>query len=423
MNQASTRIQCPNCGESIDVNDVLYHQLDDELRRKYADELAREKKRYAEQAGQLEQERQALARDKAELDRAVTERVSKTLAAEREILNAQIRRQVEDEQAARLKTMAAELDEKSAKVKQMSRLQAELERTKRESEEAKADLELETEKRVTERLANERARIRKDEENRISLQLAERDTVINQLKTQMADLQRKAEQGSSQLQGEVLELAVEDWLRQEFPLDTIEEIKKGAQGADCLQVVNEPHRPGCGSIYYETKRTKHYQPAWIEKFKADIRDRRADIGVLVTEAMPPDMERMGMRDGIWICTFNEFKGLSVALRESLVILGNALASQENKGDKMVMLYDFLTGNEFRLQIEAIVEGFSQMEDDLRAEKRAMLGIWKKREKQIEKVLLNTSHMYNAIRGIAGTAIQAIPRFELPAPDDDDPATD
>ena len=319
--------------------------------------------------------------------------------------------------------MRDELAEKSEKVKELNKARADIERMKREADELRQRVELETEQRVTERLNNERERIRKEEEGRSSLQLAEREKIIDQLKDQLSEAQRKAEQGSSQLQGEVMELAIEDWLAQEFPLDTIEEIKKGVQGADCVQIVNSRQHQNCGTIYYESKRAKNFSPAWIEKFKADIRDRNADIGVLVTAAMPPGMARMGLKDGIWICSFEEFKGLSAVLRQSLVTLHDAVAAEDNKGDKMVMLYGFLTSNEFRMQIEAIVEGFTQMKTELDSEKRAMQSIWKKREKQIDKVLLNTNHMYSSIRGIAGSAIQAVPQFELPAPDEDDPAAD
>ena len=228
-----------------------------------------------------------------------------------------------------------------------------------------------------------------------------------------------------QLQGEVQELAVEEWLAATFPLDTIEEIKKGARGADCVQIVHTRNRQNCGTIYYESKRTKGFQPSWIEKFKHDIRERGADIGVLVTESMPADMERLGLRDGVWICTFDEFKSLCHVLRESVIRLSEALTAQDNKGDKMGMLYDFLTGNEFRLQVEAIVEGFTQMQTDLESEKRSMAGIWKKREKQIQKVLLNTTNMYGSVKGIAGNAIQSVslleppeePDFELESPED------
>jgi len=160
------------------------------------------------------------------------------------------------------------------------------------------------------------------------------------------------------------------------------------------------------------KRTKSFQPTWIEKFKSDMREKGADIGILVTEAVPKDMDRLGQINGIWICNFYEFKGLSIVLRESVIQISNALVSQENKGGKMEMLYDYLSGNEFRMQIEAIVEGFSQMKKDLDSEKRSMQRIWKQRDKQIEKVIHNTVDMYGSIKGIAGDAIQPVKQLEL-----------
>ena len=166
-------------------------------------------------------------------------------------------------------------------------------------------------------------------------------------------------------------MAIEEWLRDQFPLDTIQEIKKGQRGADCLQIVNNGAHQDCGLIYYESKRTKSFSQRWIDKFKADIREKNADIGVLVTEAMPKGMDRLGLREGIWICSFDEFKGLCTVLRESVIRINDAIGAQENKGDKMNMLYDFLTSNEFRLQIEAIVEGFTQMKSDLEKEKQSM----------------------------------------------------
>lgn len=227
-------------------------------------------------------------------------------------------------------------------------------------------------------------------------------------------MQRKQAQGSMQLQGEVQELAIEEWLSTQFPLDTIEEIKKGVRGADCIQVVNTRTVQNCGKIYYESKRTKDFQPGWIEKFKADMRDKEADVGVLVTEAMPSDMDRMGLRDGVWVCSFGEFKGLCAVLRESVIQLSKVAISQEGKGDKMHMLYDFLTSNTFRMQVEAIVEGFSQMKSDLEREKNSMQRIWKQREKQIDKVVTNTIDMYGSIKGIAGNAVQSVKALELDA---------
>ena len=215
-----------------------------------------------------------------------------------------------------------------------------------------------------------------------------------------------------QLQGEVQELAIEEWLKEKYPFDTIDEVKKGARGADCMQIVHTRESQNCGRIYYESKRTKDFQKSWIEKFKADMREKGADIGVLVTDVMPSDMQRMGLYEGIWICSFEEFKGLSAVLREQIIKIHHAMKSQENKTDKMSLLYGFLTSNEFKMQIEAIVEAFTTMQSDLDSEKRSMQRIWKQREKQIEKVLDNTINMYGSIRGIAGNAIGNIKALEL-----------
>ncbi|MES9869526.1 MAG: DUF2130 domain-containing protein [Sedimenticola sp.] len=412
MSQQQNRIECPNCGHEIDVNEILYHQLDEELKKKYNDELAREKQKLSVRETAIRSQQETLSAERASLEEKISEGISAGIKTEKSKLQAHIRAQAEEEQAERIKALQTELTEKSEKVKELNRSKSEIERLKREKEELREAIELENEQKLNARLNEEREKIRKTEENRATLKLSEKDQVINQLREQLLEAQRKAEQGSMQIQGEVQELAIEDWLTDHFPLDTIEEIKKGAQGADCMQIVNTHSRQNCGTIYYESKRTKNFQPSWIEKFKNDIREKGANIGVLVTEAMPADMERMGLREGIWVCTFEEFKGLCVVLRESLIQLSHAITTQENKGDKMGMLYDFLTSNEFRLQIEAIVEGFTQMQSDLDSEKRAMQGIWKKREKQIEKVLLNTNHMYSSIRGIAGSAIQTVPQLEF-----------
>ncbi len=218
---------------------------------------------------------------------------------------------------------------------------------------------------------------------------------------------------NQQTQGEVQELAIEEWLATHFPFDTIDEIKKGMRGADCIQIVNTREIQNCGTIYYESKRTKEFQKSWIEKFKADIREKGADIGVLITETLPKELERMSLVEGIWICTYDEFKALSYVLREHIVKLSHFMQTQENKSDKMSILYSYLTSTEFRMQIEAIVEGFTQMQSDLDSEKRALARIWKQREKQIQKVLDNNTGMYGSIRGIAGSAVSSIKALELP----------
>ena len=423
MSQEKSKIQCPGCGIEIDVNDILYHQVDEQLKKEYSDELKKEKEKYDSQSSALEKERQDLLEEKSRQKEEIAQKVSDEVKAkvkERELaLKKKIKAEAEEEQSSALSSLREELDEKSSKIKKLNQTTIELEKLKREKDELEITLKLESEKELNKKLQEEKEKIKKDESSKNELKLKELEKKLADQKMLTEEMQRKHEQGSMQIQGEVLELAIEDWLAAKFPLDTIQEIKKGERGADCLQIVNTRTHQNCGTIYYESKRTKSFQPGWIEKFKADIREKNANIGVLVTEVMPSDMERLGLKDGIWICSYDEFKGLCTVLRESIIKISNAIVTQENKGDKMGMLYDFLTSNEFKLQIEAIVEGFTQMQTDLITEQRAMRNIWKKREKQLDKVLLNTTDMYGSVRGIAGNAVQTISLLELSSDDEAD----
>ena len=412
MSQDQTTVLCPNCGADIDVNDILYHQVNEQLRKKYQDELSREKQQFLAQAVELEQQRKDLEEEKGRQAELLASKVREQLQQKEAALTAKLKKSVEDEQQGALTTLREELAEKSKKLNEANKAGAELEKLKREKDELEQRLRADAEKQLSEQIAAARERISKEEHDRNELKLRELEKQLEDQKKLAEEMRRKQEQGSSQTQGEVQELAIEEWLAVQFPLDDIQEIKKGERGADCLQTVHTRSRPNCGTIYYESKRTRHFQTTWIEKFKADIQDRNANIGVLVTEVMPPDMDRLGLKDGIWVCSFDEFKGLCTVLRESIIQVSRAVVTQENKGDKMELLYDFLTSNEFQMQIGAIVEGFTQMKSDLDSEQRAMRGIWKKREKQIEKVLLNTTGMYGSIRGIAGSAVQAVPMLEL-----------
>lgn len=412
MSDNTNRIECPNCGFGIDVNNILSQQVESRLKKQFGEQRAKEKKQLQSQLDELKQQQLALEKTKQrqrdEIEHAIVEGLREREASLVEKLSSKIR----SEQSETLDSLNKELGEKSEQLKDLHRTRTEMEKLKREKEQLRDEIQAESEQRLNNVLAEEREKFSKSLEQKSRMQMAERDKVISDLSQQLRDAQRKAEQGSMQLQGEVQELAIEEWLKNQFPLDTIEEIKKGARGADCLQIVHTRLRQNCGTIYYESKRSKSFQPSWIEKFKQDIREKGADIGVLVTQVMPTDMERLGLKEGVWICTFDEFRGLSLALRDAAIRMSDAVSAQENKGDKMGMLYDFLTGNEFRQQVEAIVEGFTQMQTDLESEKRSMQSIWKKREKQIEKVLLNTNHMYGSIKGIAGNAIQSVPLLDL-----------
>ena len=418
--KTQSQIKCPNCGTSIDVQDILAHQLEEEIKQKFQSQLAEEKKKYETEFESLNKAKAEFEQKKKQEKELFQDRLDKQLKEERKVIEEKLKTQLQEEQAEQFKVLQAELNEKSEQIKDLNRTKAEIEKLKREKAELKEAIEAEAQKKLNEALLAETEKIKKAEEDRTELRFKELQKQLEDQKKLTEEMKRKQEQGSMQMQGGVQELAIEEWLAAQFPLDTIEEIKKGARGGDCLQFVNTRTLQNCGTIYYESKRTKDFQPTWIEKFKADIRDKGANIGVLVTEVMPSDMDRMGLKDGIWICNYDEFKGLCAVLRESIIQVSTAISSQENKGDKMDMLYDYLTSNTFRMQIEAIVEGFTQMKSDLESEKRSMQRIWKQRDKQIEKVVTNTIDMYGSIKGIAGNAVQSVKALELPGDNDEDP---
>ena len=417
---SQTTIKCPNCGSEIDINDALYHQLEGKYKGEY---LAQKKQLEAElEAKRKEQEayfeslrskEQQLQEQKEKFEEEIKKATQIQLKMERARLQDELRKEILDEQNESVALLQKQLEEKSNQVKELNVAKAQILQLQREKEEMESAITAKAELALNEKLKEEKEKIQKAADEQNELKFRQKEEQLKQLQEQLQIAQRKAEQGSMQLQGEVQELAIEEWLREKFPFDTIDEIKKGARGADCVQIVHTRESQNCGTIYYESKRTKEFQRSWIEKFKADMREKGADIGVIVTDAMPSEMQRMGLYEGVWVCTFEEFKGLSAVLREQLIRIHHVLIAQENKSDKMSLLCHFLTSNEFKMQIEAIVEAFSTMQSDLDSEKRAMQKIWKQREKQIEKVLDNTINMYGSIKGIAGKAVANIKALELP----------
>lgn len=401
MKAENQKMECPHCGVEIDLNYALTHQVD---------ELLNAKQKALEE--EYNQKRDLLESEKKLIDKKISDKLEQERKLLEKDMESKIKKKLEEENSELIKEQEKELAEKTEKLKEFGKIKADLAKIEREKNSLKETLEAENEIKLNTILEEERVRILQNVESKSELKIKELEKKLKEQEQLTKEMQRKQEQGSMQLQGEVQELAIEDFLANAFPIDTITEVKKGANGADCIQIVNTYENPNCGSIYYESKRTKNFSDSWIEKFKEDIRNAGADLGVLVTEVLPKGMDRMGIYQGIYVCTFNEFKGLSVIVRESLIKINNAIKSQENKGDKMALLYDFLTSNEFKMQIEAIVEGFSQMESDLQSEKRSMARIWKQREKQIQKVITNTVNMYGSVRGIAGNAIQKIDILEL-----------
>ncbi len=284
----------------------------------------------------------------------------------------------------------------------------------------KRDLEIRAEQldlEVARKIEDERKSIaseiaaRKDEEHR--LREAEKEHKISDLLKQIEDLKRRAEQGSQQTQGEVQELELEKMLCAEFPHDALNEISKGVRGADCMQEVFTPGGQSCGKILWESKRTKNWNNAWVDKLKEDQREAKADIAVIVSQAMPEGLRHVGHLGGIWVCDFASTVGMAYILRGGLVQVAIARASVVGKNEKMEMLYEYLSGAEFRHAVQGVIEAFTQMKDDLESEKRATERQWAKREKQSTKAIVNMARMYGGIQGIVGKALPTIPALELP----------
>ncbi|GAA7548086.1 DUF2130 domain-containing protein [Helicobacter pylori] len=414
---------CPNCQEPIDVNEALYKQIEQEnqsrflaQQKAFEKEVKEKRAQYQSHFKALEQKEEALKErekeQKAQFDDAVKQASALALQDERAKIIEEARKNAFLEQQKGLELLQKELDEKSKQVQELHQKEAEIERLKRENNEAESRLKAENEKKLNEKLETERERIEKALHEKNELKFKQQEEQLEMLRNELKNAQRKAELSSQQFQGEVQELAIEEFLRQKFPLDCIEEIKKGQRGGDCIQVVHTRKFQNCGKIYYESKRTKEFQKAWAEKLKSDMREIGADVGVIVSEALPKEMERMGLFEGVWVCSFEEFKGLSAVLREGVIQVSLAKKSQENKGDKVNLLYHYLTSSEFSMQVSAIIEGFEQLRAELEKEKNAMARIWKSREKQMEKVFEGTINMYGSIKGIMGNTIGQVKALEL-----------
>jgi len=387
----TNKIKCPKCGEEIDIENLI-------------------------KAGAKEALDKELETQKAELLKEKEDAIAEALNSQKKefkLKEEKLKKTILEEQQEAYDELEKELADKSAQLKEMNRLKAEKSRLEREKEELAEKISAQAEKEFGLKLIEEKQKLQKNAEEKYELQIKELQKQLEDQKLLTEEMKKRQEQGSMQLQGEVQELAIEQYLSQNFKYDEILEVGKGDMGADSIQIVHTMHRQNCGTIYYESKRTKTFKEDWIAKFKNDIQSRGADIGVLVTAVYPKDMNRMGLRDGVYICTYEEFKALSFILRENIIRLSEVKELQENRHEKSALLYNFLTSTEFRFQLETIVNSFVEMQKDLESEKRAMNKLWKKREKEIVNVISATTDMYGSIQGIAGNAIKPVEQLEMP----------
>ena len=404
------------------------------LKRELEEEQSESKALLEKELAQKSKQIKELNRTKAEIEKLKREKIdaednirieaqrefNKKLDEERKRFNLEqikiqeeLKRKILEEQNSSISSLQEELAQKSEQIKELNNSKIEIAKLKREREEMEAKIKADAQIDLEERVYEEKLKIQKILQEENELKLKAKDERLEQIKHELENARRKAEQGSMQVQGEALELLIENWLNSQFPFDTIQEIKKGAFGADCLQIVNTRDIANCGIICYESKNTKVWSDGWIAKLKQDMLKVNANLGVIVTSVYPKDMKRMGFVDGIWVCGLDEFKGSSILLRDSLIRVYKTAKKEENKSDKMSLLYDYMTGNEFSLQLKAISDGFIKMQEELDKEKRSLMASWKRRQKTIDGVLINTTEMYGALQGIAGNSvIEPIEALEL-----------
>ena len=401
-------ITCPNCGQEFELSDALTGRIREHLKTELLQEVSRRETQLKEKTQALQGREAQLSKSRAALDEEIEARLKERLRdAEKKAAQ-----KIEEKYAGQLKDLEGAIDEKDQAIKTFRAQELELRKEQRKLKEAAESLELE----VARKLDAERENIRGEAEKKAveahRLKDLEKEKVINDLKTSLEDMKRKAEQGSMETQGEVLEQDFEARLKSFFIHDDIQPVPKGIRGADLIQTVRTTMGAASGVLLWETKNTKAWSGAWIPKLKDDMIEVRATIAVLVSVVLPDGISRFGQVDGVWVSDPLSALPLAAALREQLMAVSRERTASIGKSAKMETLYQYLAGVEFKQKIEGIVEAFTSMQDQLNRERRAMERQWKQREKEIERVVKNTVGLYGDMQGIIGGQIPVIPALEL-----------
>ena len=414
----TNNIKCPNCGEMFDVENVLAADIEQRYQQQYQDKLNQSLTKVEEDKKKLEADQWVFEEKKKKENELFAQKLQQEKLRMEGELQEQLRKSISADFENKLRMLQNSNHDNEEKLKEARKKELEFLQKEQLLKNKEAELEITLQKKLqAERtILAEQIRGQENEKNLLKesnyqLKVKELEMQLNEQKKLADEMKRKAEQSSIQRQGEVQELLLESILKENFPFDIVEEVGKGIEGADCIQVVRNSSGTTCGKIIYESKRTKTWGNNWIDKLKADMRHRGADVAILVTQAFPKDMERFGERDGVWICSFTEVNSVAHLLRNGILKVYEIQKKEENKADKMVLLYNYLTGNEFKGQVEAIVEGFMAMKQSIMKERIQMEKMWKEREKQLEKVLISTSGMYGSVKGIAGASIGNIPLLD------------
>lgn len=401
-------ISCPQCGHEFELSDALKHQIREHLRNELQSDL---KKREAEAKRKLDEAKskeEELAKAKESLNEEVENRLKQRLAE----AESKAAKKAEGKYADELKELRESIKEKDDSLKTFRENELALRKQKQSLEKEKEEFDLKLQRTLDE----ERTNIRKEAEGKVleqhRLKDLEKDKMINDLKTSLEEMKRKADQGSMETQGEVLEQDFEAQMKSFFPHDEIAPVPKGIRGADLIQTVKTPLGGDCGILLWETKNTKAWSTKWIPKLKDDMIETRATLAILVSVVLPEGIQRFGQIDGVWVSDPLSAIPLATALRQQLLALDRERQSSIGKKEKMEMLYQYLAGTEFKQKIEGIVEAFTGMQEQVNKERRVMEKQWKEREKQIERVIKNTVGLYGDMQGIIGGQIPPIPALEF-----------
>ncbi|HEV8081462.1 MAG TPA: DUF2130 domain-containing protein [Chitinophagaceae bacterium] len=403
-----TLIICPNCKNEFAPEDAIAKVLEKQFEIKLNSERENLSRQYSVQQLELEKQQKEFEEKKKKANDLFAERLQvERLKLETE-LQEQLRKSISSDFENKLRLLEQNNKDneeklKSARKKELDFLQKEQQLKNKENEldlNMQRQLQQEREK-IGEEIKKSEQQKNLAKETEYLFKLRELEKQRDDQKKLVEEMKRKAEQGSMQLQGEVQEQALEDMLKNAFPFDLITEVAKGRRGADCIQTVRNNFGQECGHIIYESKRTQNFSGEWIEKLKTDMRTEKADIAVIVTNRMPKDMDCFGLKDGVWICCFDEVKALAGVLRDGVMRVYSSAKSHENKGDKINMLYSYLTSNEFTEKWKAMREGFLSIAQSIQKEKDVMEKLWAARKKQLEKILYNSNDIKGSIDGISG----------------------
>jgi hypothetical protein len=409
-------VVCPNCKTEVKLTESLAAPLIEATRQQFNQKIAEKEADVAIREAAVRNQLAELATARESFDEQVTARLNserEKIAAEEAVKARLVLSNDIDQKTRELASLHDVLKERNAKLAEAQNAQADLIRKERELDDAKREMELTIEKKVQESLMAVRDKAKSEAEEGLKLKVSEKEEQIASMQRQIEELRRKAEQGSQQLQGEAQELELESLLRLKFPRDTIEAVAKGEFGGDVLHRVTGPQGNLCGTILWEAKRTKNWSDSWLSKVRDDQRAAKAEIALIVSQALPRGVESFDLIDGVWITDSRCAVPVATALRHSLIELSTARQAGEGQQTKMEIVYQYLTGPRFRHRVEAIVEKFSDMQADLDRERKTMTRLWAKRDQQIRGVIASTAGMYGDLQGIAGKTLQEIDGLEIP----------